>query len=348
MNMLNHSPLTTHHSQPNIDHSPLTTHHSPIKWGIIGCGRIAHRFMQGLQALPDMELAASWSRRAETVDAFVTQYGGKACSSADELLASGIDAVYIATLPNSHAAYCIQALNAGIPVMCEKPATLNLPELDQVLAVVRAKQVLFMEAMKPPFFPLYTKLKEYLLTDPIGRVGYVRAGSSVADISRDHPNFSYELAGGSLMGIAIYEAFLAVDWLGAVQEVQAMGNIDDTRIDMFSIFQTKHEGGYAQVYSGFDLHGKGDALICGTLGHITIHKNWWNPAKATIDYLDGRQVVIDEPFTAGGLNYETAHFAELLRTGKTESPIMPHEMSRQMIAMIDEARKQVGLKFIGE
>ena len=319
-----------------------------IKWGIIGCGRIAHRFMQGLNSLPGNVLAGSWSRRAETVDAFVAQYGGNACTSVDELLASDIDAVYIATLPNSHAEYCIKALNAGKAVLCEKPATLNLPELDQVLAVAREKNVLFMEGMKPPFFPLYRKLQDYLEKDPIGRVGYVRAGSSVADIDRDHPNFSYELAGGSLMGIGIYEAYLAISWLGTTQEVQAMGYIDDTRIDMFSIFQTKHQHGYAQVYCGFDLHGKGDALICGTLGHITIHKNWWNPAKATIDYLDGRSVELSEPFTDGGLNYEIAHFAELLRTGQLESPILPHEMSREMIAMIDEARKQVGLKFIGE
>ncbi|OOQ57482.1 Gfo/Idh/MocA family protein [Mucilaginibacter pedocola] len=331
-----------------INHSPLSIHQAPLKWGIIGCGRIAHRFMQGLQALPGNVLAASWSRRAETVDAFVSQYGGKACTNAKELLNSGIDAVYIATLPNSHTDYCLQAIEAGIPVLCEKPATLNLPELDKVLALAREKKVLFMEGMKPPFFPLYVKLKEYLATDPIGRIAYVRAGSSVADIDPAHPNFSYELAGGSLMGIAIYEAFFAIDWLGAAQEIQAMGNIDGTRIDMFSIFQSKHEHGYAQVYCGFDLHGKGDALICGTLGHVTIHKNWWNPAKATISYLDGRTVVLDEPFTSGGLNYETAHFAELVRTGQLESPIIPHEMSRGMIAMIDEARKQVGLKFEGE
>jgi hypothetical protein len=89
-------------------------------------------------------------------------------------------------------------------------------------------------------------------------------------------------------------------------------------------------------------------LICGTIGHITIHKNWWNPAKATISYLDGRTVEIDEPFTAGGLNYEIAHFVELLKAGKVESPIVTHEMSRQMIGMIDDARAIVGLKYLGE
>jgi predicted dehydrogenase len=318
------------------------------KWGIIGCGRIAHRFMQGLNTLPNNALTASYSRRPETVDAFVAQYGGKPCSSAEELLASDIDAIYIATLPNTHADYSIKALNAGKHVLCEKPATLNLPQLEEVLTVAKASGLLFMEGMKPPFYPLYKKLKEYLQQDPIGPVGYVRAGSSVADISRDHPNFSHELAGGALMGIGIYEAFLAVDWLGKTEEVQAMGRFSGMEIDMFSIFQTRHAGGYAQLYGGFDLHGKGDALICGTIGHVTIHKNWWNPAKATINYLDGRVVDIDEPFTAGGLNYEIEHFVELMKAGEVESPIITHEMSRQMIKMIDDARAIVGLKYIGE
>jgi scyllo-inositol 2-dehydrogenase (NADP+) len=319
-----------------------------IRWGIIGCGRIAHRFMQGLQEVPDTILAASWSRRAETVNAFVEQYGGEACSSVDELLASDIDAVYIATLPDSHAGYSIAALNAGKHVLCEKPAGVNLNDLDKILEVAKSTGLLFMEGMKPPFFPLYRSLKEYILTDPIGDIGYVRAGSAVADCPPGHPNYSHELVGGSIMGIGIYEAYLAIEWLGATKQVQTLGRFGETGIDMFAIFQSEHEKGYAQLYCGFDLHGKGDALICGTLGHITIHKNWWNPAKATISYLDGRTVELDEPFTAGGLNYETSHFCDLINSGATESPIITYEMSRQMIAMLDSARAGIGLKFKGE
>jgi predicted dehydrogenase len=319
-----------------------------IRWGIIGCGRIAHRFMQGLHSLPGNELSASWSRREETVNQFVAQYGGLACTSADELLTADIDAVYIATLPDSHAQYSIAALKAGKHVLCEKPAGINLKNLEEILAVAKETGLLFMEGMKPPFFPLYTRLKEYLITDPIGDIGYVRAGSSVADCPPDHPNYNLDLVGGALMQIGIYEAFLAVDWLGATKKVQTMGRFGQTGIDMFSIFQTEHENGYAQLYSGFDLHGKGDALICGTLGNITIHKNWWNPAKATINYLDGRTIELDEPFTAGGLNYETAHLCDLIRDKQTESPIISHDMSRQMIMMLDEARAQIGLKFKGE
>ena len=319
-----------------------------IRWGIIGCGRIAHRFMQGLKEVPDIEFVGAWSRREEAVEAFVEQYGGVGFANVGELLNGDIDAVYIATLPDSHELYSILALNTGKHVLCEKPAAINLKSLDKILKVAKEKKLLFMEGMKPPFFPLYRKLKEYLLTDSIGEIGYVRAGSSVADISPDHPNFSHDLAGGAVMGIGIYEAYLALDWLGDTKQVQAMGRFGDNKIDMFTIFQTEHEKGYGQFYCGFDLHGKGDALICGTLGNISIHRNWWNPATATINYLDGRTVELDEPFTAGGLNYETAHFCDLINQGLTESPVITHEISRQMIAMLDNARKIIGLKFKGE
>jgi len=320
----------------------------PLKWGIIGCGRIAHRFVQGLRDVPGTELVSVWSRRPEAVDAFVAQHGGKACRSVEELLSSDIDVVYIATLPDSHHLYSILALNNGKHVLCEKPAATNLNLLEDVLKVAKSSGMLFMEGMKPPFFPLYRRLKEYLLTDPVGSVGYVRAGSAVADCPPEHPNYSHELIGGSLMQIGIYEAFLAIDWLGKTRQVQTMGRFAENGIDMFSIFQSEHENGYAQLYCGLDLHGKGDALICGTLGNITIHKNWWNPARATINYMDGRTVELDEPYTSGGLNYEIQHFCGLLRTGKTESPVISHDMSRQMIGMLDKARKQIGLRFKGE
>src|ERR1700753_2992134 len=136
-----------------------------IKFGIIGCGRISHRFMQGIKQVKGAEVTAVWSRRNESVEQFVGQYGGNACSSLNDLLASDIDAVYIATLPDSHAEYSITALNAGKHVLCEKPVTVNLAELEPVLQLAKEKKLLFMEGMKPPFYPLYQKLKEYLKTD---------------------------------------------------------------------------------------------------------------------------------------------------------------------------------------
>src|SRR3954454_1664341 len=99
-----------------------------IRWGIVGAGRIARRFAQGLAHVPQARLAALWSRRAEPAQAFAEEFGGEACASFDALLAHGIDALYIATVQDSHADYAIAALQAGLHVLCEKPATVNRPQ----------------------------------------------------------------------------------------------------------------------------------------------------------------------------------------------------------------------------
>lgn len=122
-----------------------------IRWGIVGAGRIARRFAQGVQHVRDARVSAVWSRRAAPAEALAGEFGATACESFEALLASGIDAVYIATMQDSHAHYAIVALEAGVPVLCEKPATVNVTQLERVLDAARAARRLFMEAMKPPF-----------------------------------------------------------------------------------------------------------------------------------------------------------------------------------------------------
>jgi predicted dehydrogenase len=327
------------------------SHDAVVRWGIVGAGRIAHRFARSLAFVPGAQLAAVWSRRGEATEAFARECGARDCvpyASFDALLGSAIDAVYIATLQDSHADYARAALRAGRHVLCEKPATINAVQLDDVLSAAHSAQRLFMEAMKPPFYPLYRKLRAHLAADPIGEVGLVRAGCSIANAPADHPAFSFEHAGGALLDIGVYELFLAVDWLGAPLDVQTLGRLGPTGVDTFVSLNCRHERGIAQLFCGLDLHGKGDAFIAATNGYVTIHENWWNPVRATVRYVDGRVVELDAPFEGGGLNYETAHFCELIRAGQLESPVMPHATSRQMIAMADAARAALGLRFAGE
>jgi predicted dehydrogenase len=319
-----------------------------IRWGIVGAGRIARRFAQGLAHVPNAQLASVWSRRAEPADALAREFGGRTFTSFDALLASDIDAVYIATLQDSHAGYAIAALAAGRHVLCEKPAAISASQLERVHGAARAAQRLFMEAMKPPFYPLYRRLRTQLATDPIGDIGLVRAGYAASNVPADHPAFSFDHAGGALLDIGIYAMFLAVDWLGAPLDVQTLGRLGSTGVDTFASLNSRHERGVAQLFCGLDLHGKGDALIAAVGGHVTIHEKWWNPQRATICYADGRTVELDEPFDGGGLNYETAHFCELIRAGQRESPVMTHAVSLQMITMADAARATLGVRFVGE
>jgi hypothetical protein len=83
-------------------------------------------------------------------------------------------------------------------------------------------------------------------------------------------------------------------------------------------------------------------------GYVVLHANWWNPRRATVHYLDGREVVLDEPFEAGGFNYETAHFCQLIREGRRESPVIPHVLVLGMARLLEAARTALGVRFPGE
>ncbi|PFH12985.1 Gfo/Idh/MocA family protein [Burkholderia sp. JKS000303] len=321
----------------------------PVRFGIIGAGSIARRFAQSLAHVPGAVLAGVWARRPDAAIAFCDGSGATPAASLDALLASDIDAIYIATLHDSHAQYALAALAAGKAVLCEKPATLNAAQLGTVLDAARDTGRLFMEAMKPPFFPLYRQLRAHLQDDPIGEIRLVRAGCASSSVPDDHSVYRLDRAGGALLDIGIYEAFLAVDWLGAARDVQTLGRIGTTGVDMFASLNSHHaNGGISQLFCGLDVMGRGDALIAAAGGHVTIHEKWWNPARATIRYADGRTVELDAPVDGGGLNYETEHFCDLLRAGKRESPIMTHDHSRQMIAMTDAARAALGVRYSGE
>jgi predicted dehydrogenase len=317
---------------------------TPIRWGIVGVGGIAHRFAQSLAFVPGTQLAGVWARRPEPTQAFAEKFHAKPHETFDSLL-ENIDALYIATMQDSHPDYALRAFAAGRAVLCEKPAAVNARALQRMIDAARGSRLLFMEAMKPPFYPLYKQLREHLSADPIGKIGLVRAGCSIANVPLTHPSYSMEMGGGALLDIGIYEAFLAVDWLGEPLEVQTFGRLGPTGVDTFASLNVRHERGVAQLFCGLDLQGKGDALLAGTGGTVTIHENWWNPARATVRYLDGRTVELDAPFEGGGLNYETAHFCDLLREGKTESPIMRHAISMQMISITDAARRDLGVRF---
>jgi scyllo-inositol 2-dehydrogenase (NADP+) len=333
-----------------------------IRFGIIGPGRAGARFATGLAGVPAASLESTWGRTPERAQSFAARFKiPHLAPTLDSLLSSeGIDAVYVATHPDTHADFCIAALSAGKHVLCEKPATINVRQLEQVLAAARTHDRLFMEAMKPPFFPLYQRLREHLQRDPIGPVGFVRAGHCDSTLAPDYPLHFLSLAGGGILGIGPYEAFLALDWLGPLKRVQTMGRLSPAtpdasgnphtsgQVDNFAIFQTEHERGMAQLHTGLDLLSRGDALLCAPRGYILLHANWWNPARATIHYADGRQTLLDEPYHHGGFNYETAHFCDLIRTHQRESPVITHALSLDMARLLESARTTLGVRFPGE
>ncbi len=118
-----------------------------IRWGVIGCGGIAARrtipefknMVSNAEIISVMDIS---KERAEDVARKfeVSHY----CTTEKELLARDIDAVYIATPQNKHAAQAIQAAESGKHILCEKPIAITVEEVDRIEEACRKNRVKFM------------------------------------------------------------------------------------------------------------------------------------------------------------------------------------------------------------
>jgi predicted dehydrogenase len=132
-----------------------------FNWGILGPGGIARAFAQDLASLPEHTIAAVGSRSLENAHKFSATFGGTAYGSYEELVADpSIDAIYVATPHPAHHDNVILALNAGKPVLCEKPFSVNAREAQAMVEAAARNQVALMEAMWARFLPHYAKVRE--------------------------------------------------------------------------------------------------------------------------------------------------------------------------------------------
>ena len=99
----------------------------PLRWGIIGPGRIARKFAEALTAVEDGFLYAVASRDIERAKAFTPEFGAKISFGSYEEIVNDpdVDAIYVAPPHRYHFEHTMLALEAGKPVLCEKPLTVN-------------------------------------------------------------------------------------------------------------------------------------------------------------------------------------------------------------------------------
>ena len=157
-----------------------------INWGILGGGKIARRFAESLAHEPESLLYAVSCRSQEKADAFALFYPVVRSYGSHEALLEDdrVDAVYLALPHGLHHEWAIRALNKGKSVLCEKPAALNAGQVQDIARTANARGLLFMEAMKTRFVPLYAALKQALSEGCIGELLSVEA-SLCSKVSRE-------------------------------------------------------------------------------------------------------------------------------------------------------------------
>ncbi len=319
-----------------------------IRWGILGTGMIARKFAQGLRELPDAELAAVGSRSPEAADQFASEYNVLRRHSNYEALVkdAAVDVVYVATPHSLHAENMLMALEAGKPVLCEKPFTINARQAEAVILSAQAKKLLVMEAMWTRFLPLMVRLREMLAEGVIGEARVLTADFGFKAESRTGRLFDPELGGGALLDVGVYPASLASMIFGAPSQVNGAAQLGPTGVDEQAAAILRHpEGQLAMFHASIRSNTFQEASLIGTQGRIKLHAAWWKGSDMTLALDDGGEEFLEFPYTGNGYQFEAESFMECLRQGRRESAVMPLAETLSIMKTLDALRAQWGLKY---
>jgi len=148
-----------------------------INWGIIGCGRVTEQKSgPAFQKIKGSNLVVVMRRDEEKAKDYAHRHKvPKWTTDATELINDpGVDAVYVATPPDTHAKYAIETMRAGKPVYVEKPMALNYKESLEMNRVAKETGQKLFVAYYRRALPGFLKVKEWIGSGKIGSVRYVK------------------------------------------------------------------------------------------------------------------------------------------------------------------------------
>jgi choline-phosphate cytidylyltransferase len=312
-----------------------------LRIGVVGTGRIAHRFVDEAVFVSGVDIEGAWSRDPDNVKTFVDRHElDLAAASFDELLDKS-DAVYIATPHGTHVDYALRAIEAGKHVLCEKPMALTEAEVVTLQASADKANVVLMEAIKTAYSPGFKNMVAVARTTQL--IGDIRSVDATFTklTSGDVRELDAAQDGGSLAELASYPLLAVVKLLGEDFEDMMTTSFrpDADGVELYSRIDFRYPHAVASARTGLGVKAEGDLIVAGTRGYLYVPAPWWKT-----EYFEARFENQSEnkkyyyKFDGDGLRYEIAEFSSMIRKGESETFKLRASESRWLARVLESAR----------
>jgi predicted dehydrogenase len=205
--------------------------HEAIQWGIIGCGDVTEKKSgPAFNKVPHSKLVAVMRRNAVKAADYAMRHGvPRWYDDAHALIADPeVNAIYIATPPDSHLMYTRMALEAGKPVYVEKPMVLNSSEAMEMQQLADQHENRIVVAHYRRCWPQFQKVKQLLEEGAIGKpmkVHLVCTRKPLTEEDMQRPGVQWRInpavsGGGLFHDLAPHQLDLLLYWFGDVAKVK--------------------------------------------------------------------------------------------------------------------------------
>lgn len=331
-----------------------------IRFGVVGTNFITDWVIAGAREDERFELAAVCSRTRQRGEEFAAKHTIPHVFTSLEEMASSevVDAVYIATPNSTHADSATLCMSRGKHVLCEKPMAVNADEAKRMCEAAQRYGVTLMEAMKSTLSPAFAALR-----DNMHRIGTPRRYfASFCQYSSRYDKFKQgtvlnafrpELANGAMMDIGVYTLYPLVVLFGRPQSVAAQGIVLSSGVDGQGAVNLQYEGMNATILYSKIANSQLPAEIEGEEGNILIDRIqtpadvrfYPRQAPASGRELRAEGELLSTPDRHNEYYHEIREFIDCVLGHRTQSAINTHECSILTAEIIDEVRRQIGVKY---
>ncbi|MBP1861141.1 Gfo/Idh/MocA family protein [Rhizobium herbae] len=324
-----------------------------VKWAVLGTGAIASTFADDIRLAENAELVAVCSRTVEAATNFSQRVGPLRIIADIEALAGDplVDAVYLATPNTAHFDQAWTLLNAGKPVLIEKPLVTMAAQARSLAELAANQQTFAMEGLWTVFLPAIDRVRSLLADNTIGAITGIRAELAYAKTFDGNSRFfSQVLGGGSLLDLGIYPIALVLALFGSPQSIAGRWLAAPTGVDMSADIRLGFGAFEASISCGFDRNGGNRFIIEGEAGRLVIDAPFLRANRILVtrnrlaNYVaapprSGRLsraiskiarrlplpglTVHEHGFPGSGLQFEIEAASKAILEGKREHPLMP-------------------------
>jgi predicted dehydrogenase len=248
-----------------------------MRLGIVSTADINRKLIPGARASDRVELVAVASRDQGRADAYAQEWEiPRAYGSYDALLEDdGVDAVYI-PLPNTmHREWSIKALDAGKHVICEKPFSKRVEDVEAAFDAAERNGRLLTEAFMYRHNPQTTRLVELVREGAIGDLRVVRSAFSYSLYDADNIRLRTDVDGGSLMDVGCYCVSGSRLLGGEPESVHGRAYVGPTGTDWVFTGSLRFPGDVLALFDcGTCLPERDELEAIGTEGSLFLDDPW--------------------------------------------------------------------------
>ena len=310
-----------------------------VRIGVVGCGRIAERFVPESVYVDSAEIAGVCDVDSGRAGEFAQRHGGLCVYDTFEHMLDDVDAVYVATPHLYHYQQVKQALERGIHVLCETPLVLNEGQARELYSLAEKKSLVLIEANKTAFCPAFNHLVTLIKSGLIGDVVGVDASESkLWGDDKLKRELDPSQAGGSLFEMGSYPLLPIIRLLGTDYEnINIYSRMNEDDVDIYTRGIMRFHNAVASFQLGLGVKTEGNLVVSGTKGYAYVPSPWWKTDYFELRYEDqNRNKKYFYSWNEPGLRYEIREFVSCIVNGRIISSRLTPKESICMAGIMEQ------------